>query len=50
MAAFRNWTPQGVIPAALLPFHDDLGIDVASFRSHLADLAAVRGVSAVTVN
>jgi 4-hydroxy-tetrahydrodipicolinate synthase len=40
----------GVIPAAILPFHDDLSIDEASFRKHLRDLAGVRGVTAITIN
>jgi len=40
----------GVIPAAILPFHDDLSIDEAGFRKHLRDLADVRGVAAVTIN
>ncbi|MFI4986231.1 MAG: dihydrodipicolinate synthase family protein, partial [Alphaproteobacteria bacterium] len=47
---FPDWTPRGVIPAALLPFHEDFSIDAASYRRHLADLAAVRGITAVTVN
>ncbi len=47
---FRDYTPRGVIPAALLPFDEDFAIDVASYRKHLHDLAAVRGVSAITVN
>ena len=42
--------PAGVIPAVLLPFHEDLSIDEASFRAHLGDVAAVEGVSAITVN
>src|SRR5690348_14814174 len=42
--------PAGVIPAVLLPFHEDLSIDEASYRSHLRDIAAVQGLSAVTVN
>ena len=46
----RNWTPAGVIPAALLPFDEAFAIDAAAYRRHLADLAAVRGISAVTVN
>jgi 4-hydroxy-tetrahydrodipicolinate synthase len=50
MARHRDYVPNGVIPAALLPFHDDLSIDEVSFRSHLRDLAAVEGLSAVTVN
>jgi len=45
-----DYIPSGVIPAALLPFHDDLSIDESSFRAHLADLAAVDGISAVTIN
>lgn len=40
----------GVIPACLLPFHADLTIDEQSYRKHLRDVAAVRGVSAITVN
>src|SRR2546429_3033273 len=42
--------PAGVIPAVLLPFHDDLSIDEASYRAHLRDVAVVEGVSAITVN
>jgi 4-hydroxy-tetrahydrodipicolinate synthase len=45
-----KWVPQGVIPAVLLPFHEDLSIDEPSFRSHLRDVAAVEGLSAITVN
>src|SRR6187549_2299795 len=44
------YLPAGVIPAVLLPFHDDLSIDEASYRAHLRDVAAVEGVSAITVN
>ena len=44
------FNPVGTIPAALLPFTDDFGIDEAAFRSHLRDLAATRGVTAITVN
>src|SRR6201986_194265 len=44
------YVPHGVIPAVLLPFHDDLSIDEASFRKHLRDVAAVEGLSAVTIN
>lgn len=40
----------GVIPACLLPLHDDLSIDESSYRSHLRDVAGVRGVAAITVN
>lgn len=50
MPRFRDFEPDGVIPACLLPFHDDLTIDDASYRAHLAQVAATRGISAVTVN
>jgi 4-hydroxy-tetrahydrodipicolinate synthase len=45
-----NYVPQGVIPAVLLPFENDLSIDEAGFRKHLRDVAAVEGLSAVTIN
>ena len=44
------FAPAGVIPAVLLPFHEDLSIDEASYRAHLRDVASVEGVSAITVN
>ncbi len=50
MPRHKNYLPHGVIPAALLPFNEDLSIDAASYRSHLRDLAAVEGISAITVN
>ena len=50
MARHANYVPHGVIPAVLLPFNDDLSIDEKSFRSHLRDVAATKGLSAVTVN
>jgi len=50
MPRHQNYLPQGVIPAALLPFHEDFSIDEPAFRSHLRDLAAVEGVSAITIN
>ena len=46
----REYVPSGVIPAVLLPFHEDLSIDEASYRAHLRDVASVEGVSAITVN
>src|SRR5438093_275653 len=45
-----EYIPAGVIPAVLLPFHDDLSIDEASYRAHLRDVVAVEGISAITVN
>src|SRR5436190_6541676 len=50
MPRHATYVPHGVIPAVLLPFHDDLSIDEPSFRSHLRDIAAVEGLSAVTIN
>jgi 4-hydroxy-tetrahydrodipicolinate synthase len=44
------YQPAGVIPAVLLPFHEDLSIDEPSYRKHLREVAAVEGVSAITVN
>lgn len=50
MSTYRNYEPKGVIPAALLPFHPDFSIDEKSFRKHLRDVAAVRGISGLTIN
>src|SRR5260221_8335913 len=50
MARDTKWIPQGVIPAVLLPFHEDLSIDEPSFRAHLRDVASVDGLSAITIN
>src|SRR5439155_5016269 len=45
-----SFVPHGVIPAVLLPFHDDLSIDEKSYRAHLRDVGATQGISAITVN
>jgi 4-hydroxy-tetrahydrodipicolinate synthase len=50
MPRHREFIPHGVIPAVLLPFQEDLSIDEAAYRAHLRDVAAVEGVSAVTIN
>ena len=50
MARFKDFEPKGVIPATLLVFHDDLTIDEQSTRQHLRHVAAVHGLSAITVN
>jgi 4-hydroxy-tetrahydrodipicolinate synthase len=50
MPGHARFIPQGVIPAALLPFDDELAIDEASFRAHLRAVAATEGLSAITVN
>jgi 4-hydroxy-tetrahydrodipicolinate synthase len=50
MARFKDYIPQGVIPATLLAFNEDFSIDEESSRAHLAHVAAVDGISAITVN
>jgi 4-hydroxy-tetrahydrodipicolinate synthase len=50
MTGFRDWMPQGVIPAVLLPFKADFSIDERAYRKHLRDVVAVDGISAITVN
>ena len=45
-----RYIPGGVIPAVLLPFDAELKIDASAYRSHLRDVMAVEGVSALTVN
>jgi 4-hydroxy-tetrahydrodipicolinate synthase len=50
MPRHPHYLPHGVIPAVLLPFFDDLSIDEKSFRAHLRDVAAVDGLSAITIN
>ena len=50
MSRHADYVPHGVIPAVLLPFADDLGIDEKSFRKHLREVAATANLSAITVN
>ncbi len=50
MPRFKNFEPKGVIPATLLPFNDDLSIDEVATRKHLRDVAAVKGLRAISVN
>lgn len=50
MPCHPNYVPHGVIPAVLLPFENDLSIDEPNFRKHLRDVAAVEGLSAITLN
>ena len=40
----------GVVPANVLPLHDDLSLDEAAYRRHIRSLAEVPGVVAVTCN
>jgi 4-hydroxy-tetrahydrodipicolinate synthase len=50
MPRHPHYVPHGVIAAVLLPFNEDLSIDERSFRSHLRQVAATEGLSAITVN
>src|SRR5579871_936007 len=50
MPRHPNYIPHGVIPAVLLPFDNELAIDEGAFRAHLRDVAAVEGLSAITIN
>ncbi len=46
----RRFEPKGVIPACLMPFDADLAVDEKAYLSHLADIASVEGISAITIN
>jgi 4-hydroxy-tetrahydrodipicolinate synthase len=50
MPRHAHYVPQGVIPAILLPFFDDLSIDEKSYRKHLRDVAATPNLTAITIN
>ncbi len=50
MPRFKDFTPEGVIPATLLVLNSDLSINEKATRKHTADCALVPGVTAVTVN
>jgi 4-hydroxy-tetrahydrodipicolinate synthase len=50
MTVQMPFEPKGIIPACLLPFDADMEIDEGSYRSHLRDLTAVEGISAITLN
>jgi 4-hydroxy-tetrahydrodipicolinate synthase len=50
MPRHSRFVPQGVIPAVLLPFDDELAIDGASFRAHLRAVAATPDLAAITIN
>jgi 4-hydroxy-tetrahydrodipicolinate synthase len=46
----ERYIPRGVIPAVLLPYDSELRIDEKAYRSHLRDLIAVDGVTALTTD
>ncbi len=45
-----EFLPQGVVPACLMPFDNEGGIDLPGYRSHLRDLAGIEGVTGIVVN
>lgn len=49
-AKFPAYQAEGVIPACLLPFHEDLSVDFAGYRAHLRDVAGTRGINGITIN
>jgi 4-hydroxy-tetrahydrodipicolinate synthase len=49
-ATFPAYKAEGVIPACLLPFHEDLSVDFAGYKAHLRDVAGTRGINGITVN
>ncbi len=50
MPRFKDIELEGVIPATLLAFNEDMNIDERASRKHLRDCALIPGVSMVTVN
>jgi 4-hydroxy-tetrahydrodipicolinate synthase len=46
----KPYQPAGVIPAVLMAFNEDYSLDEPNARKHLRDVAAVPGLSAITVN
>ena len=50
MPRFKDYVPQGVIPATLAAFDTDYEFNWAETRRHLAFAANVDGVTAITVN
>ena len=49
-AKFPAYQAEGVIPACLLPFNEDLSVDFAGYKAHLRDVAGTRGINGITVN
>ena len=50
MTPFKDYRPSGVIPATLAAFNDDMSLNEPATRSHLSQVAAVEGISSITVN
>ncbi|PRY04427.1 dihydrodipicolinate synthase family protein [Paraburkholderia sp. BL25I1N1] len=47
---FKDHVPAGVIPAALMPFRQDMSIDETALRSHMREIANTDGISSICVN
>ncbi|HXE17976.1 MAG TPA: dihydrodipicolinate synthase family protein [Castellaniella sp.] len=50
MGSSSVYTPEGVIPAVLMPFQADLEIDRGAYQRHVQDLAGTAGVTGLVVN
>tara|TARA_B100000686_G_C16772846_1_gene966389 strand:- start:1487 stop:2464 length:978 start_codon:yes stop_codon:yes gene_type:complete len=50
MPRFKNYTPQGVIPATLAIFNSDFKFNWVETRRHISYTASVKGVTAITIN
>ena len=50
MSRFAPFVPEGVIPACLLPFHEICRSTRNPSAAHLSDVAAVTGITAITIN
>ena len=50
MARQSIFIPEGVIPACLTPFDQQLRVDEEAYRRHLRDIASVKGISAICAN
>jgi len=50
MARQSIFIPEGVIPACLTPFDQQLRVDEEAYRRHLRDIVSVKGISAICAN
>ena len=50
MSYRKNLSLEGVIPATLISFNQDLSIDEKESRKHINFCAKTNGISAITVN
>ena len=50
MSYRKNFNLEGVIPATLLSFNDDMSINEKESRSHIKSCGLTDGITAITVN